>query len=151
MNANIITTPLEAETRFLIDNHLTSLGWQMSGINKNVYFEQPKFESERQKLNGKRPDYVLYSGSEDRPLIVIEAKRRGSRIDSALEQGINYAKVLNAPLVFATDGAFCKAFHTFDNCPLILNGDEVDELIRESMAIRFLAGHEVNTISKKVQ
>lgn len=102
-------------------------------------------------MGGKRPDYVLYSKESDKPLIVIEAKKKGSRIDAALEQGINYARAIEAPLVFATDGVFCKAFHTVANRPPILNGEEIDEFIREALALRYLTSYEVNTVSPKVQ
>ena len=147
---NINTGSLEAETRVLIDHSLESLGWKLSGKDQNVYFEQPRTEAERKKLGGRRPDYVLYSGNT--PLIVIEAKKKGcSRIDAALEQGIGYARAINAPLVFATDGVFCKAFHTTANRPPILNGEELDEFIREALALRFLTTYEVNTVSPKVQ
>lgn len=145
-NAN---NTVEQDTRVLIDHTLENLGWKLTGKGKNVFFEQPKTENERRKLDGKRPDYVLYSGS--KPLIVIEAKRAGAKIDVALEQGIGYARILNAPLVFATDGVFCKSFHTFANRTPILNGEEIDEFIRESLALRFLNSYEVNTISPKVQ
>ena len=100
---NMNTTPLEAETRVLIDRSLENLGWKLKGKDKNVFFEQPKTELERKKLGGKRPDYVLYSKESEKPLIVIEAKKKGSRIDEALEQGIGYARAIDAPLVFATD------------------------------------------------
>ena len=149
MNTN--TMPLEAETRVLIDRSLENLGWKLSGKEQNVYYEQPRTEAEKKKLGGKRPDYVLYSKESDRPLIVIEAKKKGSRIDAALEQGINYARAINAPLVFATDGVFCKAFHTDANRPPILNGEEIDEFIREALALRYLTSYEVNTVSPKVQ
>lgn len=149
MNTN--TMPLEAETRVLIDRSLENLGWKLKGKDKNVFFEQPKTESERKKLGGKRPDYVLYSKESEKPLIVIEAKKKGSRIDEALEQGIGYARAIDAPLVFATDGVFCKAFHTGANRPPILNGEEVDEFIREALALRYLTSYEVNTVSPKVQ
>lgn len=149
MNTN--TMPLEAETRVLIDRSLENLGWKLSGKDQNVYYEQPRTEAEKKKLGGKRPDYVLYSNESDRPLIVIEAKKKGSRIDAALEQGINYARAINAPLVFATDGVFCKAFHTDANRPPILNGEEIDEFIREALALRYLTSYEVNTVSPKVQ
>lgn len=148
---NVSTMPLEAETRVLIDNALTNLGWKLKGKDKNVFFEQPRTEAERKKLGGKRPDYVLYSKESDKPLIVIEAKKKGSRIDSALEQGISYARAIDAPLVFATDGVFCRAFHTAANRPPILNGEEVDEFIREALALRYLTTYEVNTVSPKVQ
>lgn len=144
------TMPLEAETRVLIDRSLENLGWKLSGTDQNVFFEQPKTETERKKLGGKRPDYVLYA-KDARPLIVIEAKKRGARIDAALEQGINYARTLGAPLVFATDGVFCKTFHTIANRPPVLNGEEIDEFIRETLALRYLNDFEVNTISPKVQ
>lgn len=149
MNAN--TMPLEAETRVLIDRTLQNLGWKLDGKDKNVFYEQPRTEAERKKLGGKRPDYVLYSKDSDKPLIVIEAKKKGSRIDTALEQGISYARAIEAPLVFATDGVFCKAFHTVANRPPILNGEEIDEFIRETLALRYLTSYEVNTVSPKVQ
>lgn len=148
---NMNTTPLEAETRVLIDRSLENLGWKLKGKDKNVFFEQPKTELERKKLGGKRPDYVLYSKESEKPLIVIEAKKKGSRIDEALEHGIGYARAIDAPLVFATDGVFCKAFHTGANRPPILNGEEVDEFIREALALRYLTSYEVNTVSPKVQ
>ncbi|MCD7747104.1 MAG: N-6 DNA methylase [Firmicutes bacterium] len=143
--------PLEADTRVLIDNSLTNLGWKLTGVDRNVYFEQTRTDAEKKKLGGKRPDYVLYSKDSDKPLIVIEAKKRGSRIDLALEQGINYARAIEAPLAFATDGVFCKSYHTIANRPPVLNGEEVDEFIRESLALRYLTSYEVNTVSSKVQ
>lgn len=149
MNTN--TMPLEVETRLLIDRSLENLGWKLNGKDKNVFCEQPRTEKERKKLCGKRPDYVLYSKESDRPLIVIEAKKKGARIDAALEQGIDYARIIDAPLVFATDGVFCKAFHTVANRPPILNGEEIDEFIREALALRYLTSYEVNTVSPKVQ
>lgn len=148
---NINTMPLEAETRILIDRNLENLGWKLSGKDQNVYCEQPRSETEKKKLGGKRPDYVLYSKESDKPLIVIEAKKKGARIDAALEQGIGYARAIDAPLVFATDGVFCKAFHTVANRPPILNGEEIDEFIREALALRYLTSYEVNTVSPKVQ
>ncbi len=149
MNTN--TMPLEAETRVLIDRSLENLGWKLNGKDQNVYYEQPRSKAEKKKLCGKRPDYVLYSKESEKPLIVIEAKKKGSRIDAALEQGISYARAIEAPLVFATDGVFCKAFHTMANRPPILNGEEIDEFIREALALRYLTSYEVNTVSPKVQ
>ena len=145
------TMPLEAATRQLIDTNLRNLGWEFTGKNQNVFLEQPKTEKERKRLGGKRPDYVLYSKDSDTPLIIIEAKKKGERIDSALEQGIFYAKQLEAPLVYATDGVFCKSFHTLGNTTPKLNGEDVDEFVREALALKFLASWEVNTVSPKVQ
>lgn len=144
------TMPLEKDTVYLINRSLENLGWKFEGKDKNVYQEQPRTEAERRLLEHKRPDYVLYSKDHE-PLIVIEAKKKGERIDSALEQGIFYAKKLKAPLVFATDGVFCKSFHTQANRTPLLNGEELDEFIREAMAMKFLGEWNVNTVSQKVQ
>jgi type I restriction enzyme M protein len=148
------TIPVEADTRVSIDKSLENLGWIFRGRKQNVYLEQPKTQKEKKLLGGKRPDYVLYAKDEygdERAIIVIEAKRKGERIDTALEQGIQYAKSLDAPIVFATDGLFCKSYHTkFGRTP-ILNGEEVDEFLREALAIKYLASWEVNTVSPKVQ
>ncbi|MBQ4646316.1 MAG: N-6 DNA methylase [Candidatus Gastranaerophilales bacterium] len=144
------TMPLEKDTIYLINRSLENLGWKFEGKDKNVYQEQPRTEAERRVLEHKRPDYVLYSKDHE-PLIVIEAKKKGERIDSALEQGIFYAKKLKAPLVFATDGVFCKSFHTQANKTPLLNGEELDEFIREAMAMKFLGEWNVNTVSQKVQ
>ena len=145
------TLPLEQETRTLIDNSLKNLGWKFEGKEQNVFQERAKTETEKRKLGGKRPDYVLYSDESSHPLIVIEAKKKGTRLDEALEQGIDYARKLNAPLVFATDGVFCKTYHTGANRPPILNGEEIDEFIRETLALKYLNTFEVNTVSPKVQ
>lgn len=85
-----INTPLlEMDTRELINRNLENLGWKLHGTSRNVYFEQPRTERERRKLDGKRPDYVLYSKENgNKPLIIIEAKKKGARLDTALEQGI---------------------------------------------------------------
>lgn len=145
------TLLLEQDTRVLIDTSLKNLGWKFDGKDQNVFMERPRTEEEKKKLGGKRPDYVLYSDESTRPLIVIEAKRRGTRLDEALEQGIGYAKKLDAPLVFATDGVYCKTYHTGANRPPILNGEEIDEFIRETLALKYLNTYEVNTVSPKVQ
>ena len=86
------TMPLEAATRQLVDTNLKNLGWEFAGKNQNVWLEQARTIAEQKKLGGKRPDYVLYSKDSDTPLIVIETKKKGERIDTALEQGIFYAK-----------------------------------------------------------
>lgn len=142
------------DTRILVDKSLENLGYNSNERNNNfqhIYREQPKFEKERIQLSGKRPDYVIYSEHSDTPIMIIETKRKGERIDKALSQGIHYAKALNAPIVFATDGVFCKSHHVKYNKTPLLNGEEIDEFIRETLALKFLNNWELNTISPKVQ
>lgn len=143
----------EQNIRTLIDEQLRNLGWNLNNDEKcNVYQEQPRTLEEKRKLNGKRPDYVLYpsNGDSTKPIAVIETKKPGASLEQALKQGDWYAEQLDAPLVFATDGIFYKTLHTKKHTPLFLNGDEVDELMRELEALKFLNNNEVNTIAPEV-
>jgi type I restriction enzyme M protein len=146
------TKPIEKDTEYLINNQLQNLKWILDTKNpkRNVFFQHPKTKKQQKLLEGKSPDYVLYPTSSDDPLIIIEAKRAGESINKALEQGIHYAKKLNAPIVYATDGVFIKTIHIKENKPLILNGEEIDEFIREIIAIQYIGTNEINTLDKKV-
>ena len=143
---------VERDTEVLIDNQLRNLGWNNDPHSKerNVYLQRVKTEEQRKKLEGRRPDYTLYPSKSDTPIAVIEAKKPGQNIHDAMNQGIWYAQRLDAPLVFATDGIFTKTMHVKVNKPLKLNGEEIDELIREVLALKYLYTNEVNTLDKKV-
>ena len=149
----LFTNPLEVDVRTQINKQLENLGWNLDrkSQNCNVFQEQPKTEEERKNLKGKKPDYVLYEAGRTRPLIVIETKKRGANINLALEQGREYADVLKAPIVYATDGVYCKTYHTNREKPLFLNGEEIDEFIREILALRYLETNEIHTVSEKVR
>src|SRR4051794_22066411 len=105
----MLNFPLEPDVRLQVNERLHNLGWKLSGSGKNVFLEQPKTDKEKVLLSGKRPDYVLYEKDRDTPLIVIETKKPGSNIQTALEQGKEYANKLEAPIVFATDGVYYKS------------------------------------------
>lgn len=143
---------IERDTEILIDNQLANLGWtnNPTAADRNVYQQRVKTEEQRNKLQGKRPDYTLYATGSNEPIAIIEAKKQGQNIHDALSQGIRYANALNVPIVFATDGVFTKGIHVKLNKPLILNGEEVGEFLKEEMALRFLFTNEVNTLDKKV-
>lgn len=146
------TLPIERDTELLINTQLTNLGWNMQPHSKdrNVYQQRVKTEAQRMKLRGKKPDYTLYPTDSDLPLAIIEAKRPGKSIQEATEQATTYAKRINAPLVFATDGVFTKALHAKVGKPLKLNGEDIDELVRETLALQFLDTNEVYTLDKRV-
>lgn len=143
----------EQDIRSAVDEQLKNLDWKFTGAKRNVFQEQPRTETQKKKLKGKRPDYVLYSKDEAReePLIVIETKKPGANLSEALIQGNWYAEQLNAPLVFATDGIYYRTIHSKIHKPLLLNGEEVEELIREFEALQFLENNEVDTISKDIK
>lgn len=132
----------EADIRMEIDEFLKNKNWVLTGKNKNVFAEKT--------FSNKRPDYILKSKDRKTPLIVIEAKRRGKDLNSALKQAQEYAKFLKAPIAYATDGSSIKTIHISSQKPLVLNGEEIDEFIDETLALQFLNTNEVYTVSKKV-
>lgn len=143
---------IERDTEILIDNQLINLGWNNNpdAKNRNVYQQRVKTPEQKKKLKGRRPDYILYPTDSDQPLAIIEAKKPGRNIQEAVVQGMEYAQILEAPIVFATDGVFTKAIHAKVNRPLKLNGEDLDELIRETLALQYLNTNEVNTLNKRV-
>lgn len=56
------------------------------------------------------------------------------------------------PLIFAVNGAYCETRWLGNKKPLILNGDEVKEIIREQEALKFLQenSNDVYTLPKNV-
>ena len=53
--------------------------------------------------NGKRADYLLYL-SPNNPIAVIEAKDNNHQISEGLQQAMNYAKMLDLPFAFSSNG-----------------------------------------------
>ena len=145
---------MEANTRYIIDNNLKNKGWILdkSNPNCNVDFESPKDRDLRKKLKGKHPDYILYETKTRRPIGIIEAKKTGIDLQKALNQGEGYAKILNAPIIFAMNGAYCETRWLGNEKPLMLNGEEVKEIIREREALEFLkkSSNEVYTLPQNV-
>ncbi|WP_284928668.1 hypothetical protein [Candidatus Phytoplasma sp. AldY-WA1] len=46
----------------------------VQNLIKIVIVKKPKYQEEYEKLNGKRPDFIIYSGN-DKPLAIIETKK----------------------------------------------------------------------------
>lgn len=132
----------EADVRMEIDEALKNKGWKLSGSKKNVF-------SEKNSAVG-RADYLLKPVTRENPLIVIEAKRKGKDLNLALEQARRYAKEFKAPIAYASDGSTIKTLHLSNLKPLMLNGEELDQFISETMALQYLHTHEYNTIGRQV-
>lgn len=124
-----------------IDKILQNKGWYTTGDNKNIEFEY-------RTPSGKRADYILKSS--DKLLAVIEAKQKGSNLQLALKQGIEYAKELNIPIVFASDGVSILTFHIEDQQELILNDNEVIDFLTPDLLIKFIKSHKINTYSQDI-
>lgn len=145
---------VEQDTRYIINNNLKNRGWILDKSNPlcNVDFESPRDEKLRKKLKGTHPDYILYETVSRKPIGVIEAKKEGVDLKKALIQAEKYAEILEAPLIFAMNGAFCETRWLKNKKPLVLNDEEVKELLREQEAIKFLKedSNEIFTIPKEV-
>lgn len=149
----------EANTRAIIDSILINKGWILDAknTNRNVYLECDILNVitgepyEKLKNSGKRPDYVLMD-NDKKPIAIIEAKAGGKDLEKALDQGTNYAELLNAPLIFAMNNSYCQTRHLTEKKPLFINEQEVNELIRTKEAIKFITdnSNEIYTISKEI-
>jgi len=89
----------EENAKTLIDEQLRELGWNLTNFDE-ITKEYPV-------PNGQRADYVILYNK--KPIAIIEAKKQGKNLASALIQAKNYAKILNEQdnsviLIFASDG-----------------------------------------------
>jgi len=131
----------ESDVKLEINQILSSNNWKLIGKNKNVFTEvtTPSFG---------RCDYLLKGKSDN--LIVIEVKKKGDDLKLAIEQAKKYAKELNAPICYATDGNIIKTWHNkFKDC-LFINGNEVNQFIKEEIAIKFVDNNHLDILEKKI-
>ena len=136
----IRTSLQESAARKAIDGLLTHLGWVIDEYQAdcNVFTERAKTARQNKILRGKRPDYLLYEGSSDRPISVIEAKRPGHDLDGAVRQAAHhYAAPLGIDVVFATDGTLFQSFDRRSDGPLLLDGEPVVDLLGPKLTVQF--------------
>jgi len=149
----MLTNPLEAHTRSKIDLRLRNLGWSLdqNSPDCNVYQEQAKTDEQTRKFGGGRPDYVLYESGTNKPVAIIEAKKPGTSLDSAIEQGSRYAEAISAPLVFAFNDTFVIAKHLEQHRPLKIDGEELQDFVDQLTSLRFIhEGPEILSAPKGV-
>jgi type I restriction enzyme M protein len=155
LNGGVLTLPLESATRKKIDSLLDSFGWNTDEDSPgcNVFTERAKTIEQTSKFNGYFPDYILYKTGTDIPIAVIEAKRKGQSLDSAIKKSIEkYALPLEIPIVFATDGVLFKTFHIKHNKELKIDGQTVIEFFPEKKVLRFISeGSDISEASLKVK
>ena len=135
-----LTDPKESASRKQIDATLVNLGWEIDEFSPdcNVFTERPKTKEQASLLGRRPPDYILYRSQSDDPLAIIEAKRPGKTLGAALDQAVEYAELLNVPVVFACDGSLTEARFVSSKAVLRLDGDLIADLISERLLLRFI-------------
>ena len=85
----------EADARIVIDDLLRQAGWDPA--------DKSQVLTEHALPEGGRADYLLLSRN-GRPLAIIEAKRTAIEPYAAKQQALPYAKKIEAPFIFLTNG-----------------------------------------------
>ena len=96
---------------------------------------------------------MLYQSDTDKPIAIIEAKRKGQDIDAAIKDAEEkYARPLGVKIIFAYDGAFFKSWHIEARKELLVDGAAVTQLITERRLLRFInEGFTISEVIPKVK
>jgi type I restriction enzyme R subunit len=83
---------------------LVDSGWDvMSQVREEVYFTDGRIHVKGNltaRAKGKRADYILYY-KPNIPIAIIEAKDNKHTIRAGIQQGLNYADILDIPSVYS--------------------------------------------------
>ena len=96
----------------------------------------------------------MYKLGTDEPIAIVEAKKKGTSVESVLKQTIEkYAIPINVRIVFVTDGTFVKSIFVDNGRELTINGEIVDELLSEKFILKFLkeGTSDIKTIPSNIQ
>ena len=133
-----------------INTQLLNLGWVIEGDKRNVFLEGECATPEhKKKLGRKRTDYILCSSNSVSPLAIIEAKKPGLNLEKAIDQGIKYAKMIDAKVVFATDSYVTKAVNLFRR-PLTIDGEILKDFVDEKKLEKLSQDSDLKTDSKVI-
>lgn len=93
----------EDDTRVkLIDTKLYASSWKEENIIRNYYFTDGRKLIGNKRGERKFADYLLKF--QNNHLAIIEAKKQNKDALDGLSQGIEYARILNVPFVYSTNG-----------------------------------------------
>lgn len=105
MNKKLLTET-EVCTKY-ITPALVSVGWDiMDQISQEQSFNSGQIvieEGQLARVENKKYDYLL-SVKENIPVAIIEAKDNNHSIGDGMQQGLDYAQILDIPFVYSTNG-----------------------------------------------
>ena len=101
---------------------IVDAGWDIqSQVREEVYFTDGRIHVKGNltaRGKGKRADYILYY-KPNIPIAIIEAKDNKHTVRAGIQQGLNYADILDIPSVFSSNGdGFYEHDKTVSNGPL---------------------------------
>ncbi len=128
----------EADTRAkLIDPVIHTLGWTEDLIRREVTAGTIEIISGRTKRRRGKADYLLclpVEGGNPLPVAVLEAKKEDEHETLGLEQAKEYAKYLNVPFVFSSNGHLFAEYDSFEstaNEGMVLDKFPTPETLKE--------------------
>ena len=125
MNYNKLSE--EDTKRIEITPSIVSKGWDnKTQIRQELYFTQGRIMvrgKEVKRGKPKKADYVLFY-KPNLPLAIVEAKSGYKTVKAGIQQGIDYAQILNIPFVYSSNG---KGFYEHD----LLTGKEHEMMLDE--------------------
>lgn len=100
-------------TKFIAPN-LEKAGWDMhKQVREEVFFTDGRIYVKGNVTvlgKAKKADYILYY-KPNIPVAIIEAKNNQHSVNAGIQQGLEYAKILDIPIVFSSNG---DAFYEHD-------------------------------------
>lgn len=150
-----VTQRLEASVVHSITTQLSNLGWVVDERDPrcNVTQQRVKTQNLADRLQGNRPDFVLYQNGTSRPIAIIEAKRPGMSLDRALDQAEEqYGRPLDVPLLFAYNDTFVLTRYLHNGRPLRIDGEEVRDFVDHYTALQFVEqGPEILSVPEHIK
>ena len=134
-----------------INSQLVNLGWCITGNKRNVFVEgECKTKEQKNQLQKKRPDYILYESNSINPLGIIEAKKPNGDLDKALKQGFDYAKKIGAKIIFASDGFIVKAMNIYKKT-LTIDEERIEGFVSENILKKLVLTPNLETDSNIIK
>ncbi|MRM77341.1 N-6 DNA methylase [Lactococcus lactis subsp. cremoris] len=144
---------IEREVDNRLEQELVKKGWIINSGDpeQNVYRQNPRTKEEKLSLLGTFPDFVLYESTKKySPIAIIETKKSNhTTLEDALEQGVDYARKLNAKYVFLYNANRFISYSVAEDKPLFVDGVEVSEVLSLKELKQF-KGNRLETASKTI-
>jgi type I restriction enzyme R subunit len=163
MGAKMQLTEEDVKLRYITPNILNK-NWLFSQIRMEYLFTNGQVNVQGNIVSRglkKKADYLLFHKSGNIPLAIVEAKDNSHSVGSGMQQAIEYAKTLNVPFAYSSNGIKFLEHDFLTGLEKELNIDEFptnDELwarykrnknINQSQEIVLLEDYFIDTFSPK--